>query len=173
MDTIEATTHELLKACVARDAIREKLALYCRAVDRCDEQLLRSVYWPDATDDHGLFSGSVDGFIAWVFPQLALIEATHHQIGLPSIALEGSTAKVETYWTGYKRMKPGEGVRDHVSGGRYLDIMEERGGEWRIARRMVTFEWSTTTNNYPWGGSGYPPPTTIGKRRPDDPVYQW
>jgi hypothetical protein len=165
-----------IQECIAREAIREKQALYCRAVDRCDEQLLRSVYWPDATDNHGYFSGSIDEFIDWVMPQLVQMECTHHQIGLPSILIEGLIAKVETYWTGYKRMKPGPDARDHVSGGRYLDIMEQRGKEWRILRRLVVFDWSTTTENYPWVGSGYPKPATIdqrtiGQRAPNDKVY--
>jgi hypothetical protein len=48
--------------------------------------------------------------------------------------------------------------------------MEQRGKEWRILRRLVVFDWSTTTENYPWGGSGYPTPATIGQRAPNDMV---
>lgn len=105
-----ATLHQ----CAARDAIREVLALYCRAIDRCDAELLRRLYWPEALEERGYFSGDRDAFVAWVMPQLAELDATHHQIGLPSIALNGDTAEVETYWVGYKRPKPVPGARsDH------------------------------------------------------------
>jgi hypothetical protein len=35
----------------------------------------------------------------------------------------------------------GEGDRDIVIGGRYLDQMEKRGGEWRIAKRTMLYDW--------------------------------
>jgi hypothetical protein len=39
-----------------RKAIRHCLLRYARGVDRIDEDLLRSVYWEDATDEHaGMF----------------------------------------------------------------------------------------------------------------------
>jgi SnoaL-like domain len=38
-----------------REAIRDCLYRYSRGVDRCDEDMLRSVYWEDAFDDHVLF----------------------------------------------------------------------------------------------------------------------
>jgi hypothetical protein len=47
------------------DAILEVLALYCRAIDRCDAELLRRLYWPEAIEDRGYFSGDRDAFVAW------------------------------------------------------------------------------------------------------------
>uniref|UniRef100_UPI001952E840 nuclear transport factor 2 family protein n=1 Tax=Stenotrophomonas maltophilia TaxID=40324 RepID=UPI001952E840 len=54
-----------LQALLDKDAIRECLYRYCRGIDRQDEDALRASYWPDATDRHGPYSGSADGFIAW------------------------------------------------------------------------------------------------------------
>lgn len=163
---------KLLEECVAREAIRQVLALYCRAIDRGDEDLIRQLYWPEATDTHGSFEGGLDEFIAWAFPQLGTLEASHHQIGNPCIALEGSTAEVETYWTAYKRVKPAPGAQDHVTGGRYIDRMEARAGEWRIIKRIATYDWFTTVPNYPWESFGSSwKPELIARRKPDDTVY--
>ena len=50
-----------------RQAIRDCLASYCRAVDRMDRELLLSCYHPDALDDHGIFVGGPEAFADWVF----------------------------------------------------------------------------------------------------------
>ena len=47
--------------------IDDVLGRYCQAIDRCDAEKLKSVYWPDAHDEHGgLFKGN-----AWEFADLA------------------------------------------------------------------------------------------------------
>ena len=38
--------------------IRDTALRYCRGVDRLDEDLMKSAYWPDATDNHGTFIGN-------------------------------------------------------------------------------------------------------------------
>ena len=43
-----------IRALLDRQAITDALHLYCRAIDRTDEELLASVYHPDAIDDHGI-----------------------------------------------------------------------------------------------------------------------
>jgi hypothetical protein len=35
----------------------------------------------------------------------------------------------------------GEEQRDTIIGGRYLDRIEKRGGEWRIAKRTMLYDW--------------------------------
>ena len=39
-----------------REAVRDCLYRYCRAIDRCDFELLASVYWRDSTEDHEPFN---------------------------------------------------------------------------------------------------------------------
>ena len=43
-------------------SIRDVALRYCRGVDRLDEDLMKSAYWPDATDDHGTFVGNAMDF---------------------------------------------------------------------------------------------------------------
>jgi hypothetical protein len=87
---------------IAKQEIHDVLMRYCRAVDRLDEELLRSVYFPDAWDDHGLFSGTRDDLIAWVIPFLrdnftTSIHAIHNLL----IEVNGDAAFSEAYFTGY------------------------------------------------------------------------
>ena len=44
------------------DAIRQVAARYARGVDRLDGDLMKSAYWPEATDDHGVFVGNAMAF---------------------------------------------------------------------------------------------------------------
>lgn len=128
-----------------RAEIRSVLERYCRGVDRLDEALIRSAYHADASDDHGLYKGSGQEFAAYVVKALReACAATMHTLGQSAIDLDGKTARVDTYFVAYHRRE-----RDGVSyldtfGGRYVDRFEKRLGDWRIARRVVVWEWSKT-----------------------------
>ncbi len=43
--------------------------------------------------------------------------------------------------TSYHRVKAPVGERDTAMGGRYLDKLEKRDGEWRIAARIMIYDW--------------------------------
>ena len=88
-----------------REAIRDCLFRYARAVDRLDENLLRTAYWPDAIDTHLEFSGNVEEFIAWAFPKMRAMDQTLHIIGNILIRLDGTTAAVESYFYGIHRVE--------------------------------------------------------------------
>ena len=160
-----------------REQIRDCLYRYCRGVDRGDEAALRSVYWPDATDQHGFYSGSADGFVAWAMGYQPLLERGIHMLGNILIEFRDSGAAVETYWSAYQRgPRPAIGgmgpVEAGLLAGRYIDWFEKRGDEWRIARRVVVFDRSEALPTQPGTelerfGSRQP----IGGRFPDDPIY--
>jgi hypothetical protein len=125
-----------------REAIRDVILRYARSVDRVDENLMRSVYWEDAVDDHGNFQGKVSDFIAHVIPRLKTLDQTVHLIGNVLIEIHGDAAAVESYFQAYHRHPNASGTpRDIVIAGRYMDRMEKRGGEWRIAYREVIWDW--------------------------------
>ena len=64
-----------------RHEIRAVLERYCRAVDRGDLDLLLSVYHPDATDDHGMYSGNGHEFAHWLLAQPGRAElVTQHRL---------------------------------------------------------------------------------------------
>ena len=57
-------------------------------------------------------------------------------------------------------------VMERVTHVRYIDRFEERNGEWRIQKRLVSYDWSTVT---PVTGTNLMQPSFLtGKRAPDD-----
>lgn len=122
--------------------IRNVHLRYCRGVDRMDWDLIRSCYHPDAIDDHGPYVGDVEGFIAWAQEILPQFDSTTHFTGNQLVRVEGDAAWAEHCGQAFHRRPAtdqGPPV-DLVANVRYLDRMEKRDGEWRIARRLVTVD---------------------------------
>ena len=127
---------------VARQEIADVILRYARGIDRLDFDLVRSCYHPDAYDDHGSFQGDVEGFIAMCESFLPRWTATQHFMGNMLIEPDGDMARAETYAVAYHRRENDDGTgKDDVFGIRYVDRFERRGGEWRIAHRVVATEW--------------------------------
>lgn len=156
-----------------REMIRDCLYRYCRGIDRGDEETLRTTYWPDAVDNHGPYQGSASGFIEWAVASFPTAERNIHQIHNILIELRGAEAFVESYFTALSCQpgKAGTLVRWHLAG-RYLDQFEKRGVEWRVADRLVVFDWAERLP-LPEGSEGerFGPRTPIGSPYPNDPVY--
>ena len=136
-----------------RLAIHDVIVRYCRGIDRLDEDLVRSAYWPDSNDDHGNYSGNGYEFAAYAIPRLRRsYDATHHVITNSCVYLHGEAAGAETYVHAYHRK--GDTVTLFV--GRYVDRFEQRAGEWRIADRVCVHDWSRVdpiTESMPEGWS--------------------
>lgn len=130
-----------LTTLIDREAIRDVIARIARGEDRRHEGLLRSAYWPEATIDFAVMAGGFDDYLSWCVPGSPDIPVTQHMLGQCMISLRGDTAKVETYVTSYHRVKAGGEERDTAMGGRYLDVLEKRDGEWKIASRTMLYDW--------------------------------
>lgn len=137
---MDAITEEL-KALLDREKIRDVIARLARGEDRRDAAAITAAYWPDSRTDYGVFEGSFDDYLAWVVPGAEAIKNTQHVLGQSVIELDGETALVETHVNSYHRVDMGAGDRDTLIGGRYLDRMEKRNGEWRIAQRTMLYDW--------------------------------
>ena len=126
-----------------REAIRDCIYRYCRGVDRADEASLRSAYWPDATDCHGAYSGPVEGFFQWARTVFETGARNIHQVGNILIEFKDeSSAVVESYFNALQRGPGQDGaVRQFLLAGRYCDLFEKRSGKWRVAKRVVVFDW--------------------------------
>ncbi len=130
-----------LENLIDREAIRDVIARVARGEDRRSEGLLRSAYWPEARIDFGVMAGGFDDYLTWCVPGSPMIPVTQHMLGQSLIELHGDSAKVETYVQSYHRVVAEGGERDTAMGGRYLDVLEKRDGEWRIASRTMLYDW--------------------------------
>lgn len=116
---------------------------YCRGVDRLDPDVMRSAYWPDATDDHGNFVGNAHEFVDHCMTAHLRWRATMHCVLNHLIEVDDdSHARGEIYNVTYL-FRDGEPVLD-TWWGRYLDRYERRGDEWRIIERVCVHEGDQT-----------------------------
>lgn len=146
-----------------KSELLDLLHRYCRAIDRRDLGLLRSVYHPDATDNHGgYFNGSVDDFIAAVPGHLEPFAITTHMIGNALFAIDGDMAEGESYLIA-NHVTRDDPPRRLVAAARYLDRFERRGGEWRIAARVCVLDWDNA--------GGMDPGATLGLPGREDASY--
>ncbi len=127
-----------------REAIREVANRYSHGIDRLDAACMKSAYWPDAIDDHGVFVGNawdfVDRVIAtherWAW---TLHTTTNHQIDVDD---DGRLARGELYNISHLMSSDRTSVSTWY--GRYLDRYEQRGDEWRIIHRVCVHEGTET-----------------------------
>lgn len=132
---------------LARREIEDSLLRYARGVDRRDWAAVRACYHDDATDWHGEFHGTADGFIEWVSGRHQTIPFSMHFLGNCLIEFGNDrTAAVETYFVAIQRRETGQGGAgtDVEVFGRYCDRFEKRNGVWRVASRKVVYDSSRT-----------------------------
>ena len=162
-----------LQALLDEAEIKKVHIRYCRGIDRMDFDLVRSCYHPDAVDRHGAYEGDVEGFIKWATDLLPEFDATMHFTGNQYVNVEGDVAFAEHYAQAFHRTKAKDGqpASDWVVNVRYVDRMEKRNGEWRIADRVVVYD---TEIAHPVA-AGTSPLTTwnFGRRDRDDFSYKY
>lgn len=123
-----------------REAIWQCMLRYARGCDRFDRDLIMSAFHPDAVDDHSKFVGGPAEFVDWAVGQHTKAHLGHtHNLFNHNCEMDGDVAHAETYFmfAGMNR----EGTPLVLNGGRYLDRLEKREGEWRIAYRTVVRDW--------------------------------
>ena len=123
-----------------RQSILDCIARNARGCDRHDPQMLSSAYHADGIDEHGL-ANIIDGplYHAWANGVHARgsLQNMHH-ITTHSCEIDGDVAHAESYVIGLF-LNP-DGVTARLLAGRYVDRLERRDGEWRIALRRCTVE---------------------------------
>lgn len=161
-----------LKEQFDKESCRELVYRLARAIDRCDEKLLRSLFHPDATDDHGVFHGTAADFATWVMPVLRSMRRTQHFICNVLIEVKGDTAYGESYFIAHHTL-PQESGPDQfmIAAGRYLDRFERRNGEWKIAHRQACYDWNSSVPSTDSWNRADPGAWTFGTRGEEDKSY--
>ena len=191
MNWTDADVEEL----VSRSKAYDVLSRYCRALDRADVDLMRSVYWDDGIDNHGVFNGNAAEFAEFIIAEIQRwFDVTMHAIANVHMEVHGDAIYSEAYLIAYHRVRGDkekieeifgstylsqfdwsrvDGIpHDFVFGGRYIDRLERRNGEWRIAKRQVVMDWNRNDIGHLLLDEGmFATLRPLGARGPHDPVY--
>lgn len=184
-----------LQEIVDRKRIYDVLTRYCRALDRCDVALMRSVYWDDARDDHGVFNGGAQEFAEFIIREIQnWFDVTMHAIMNVHMEFDGTVACTESYLFAYHKVRGEKRKIEEIFGstylsqfdwskvdgvphvffygGRYVDRFEKRGGEWKIAHRQVVMDWNQNEISSAILDEGMFRTLDLrGVRGPSDPVF--
>ncbi|WP_395334530.1 nuclear transport factor 2 family protein [Novosphingobium sp. BL-8H] len=134
----DAILHELAD----KDAIRDLIHRYCRAVDRIDVPLGHSIWHDDGHADYGadFYQGPGKGVIDRICADHARLLSHSHQVANVLVAIDGDRAGSEAYVNGTMRARRGEDVLHIAVWGRYCDRWERRAGRWGLVHRTVVFD---------------------------------
>jgi hypothetical protein len=170
-DTNDAT----LDGVLSKQAIHELGMAYCRAVDRGDETLLRSLFHSDANIVSGVINGGIDEFAPAIVGLIrGHLKSSFHSVANEWVRVSGDTAVGESYVTAFTLAGEGPGAMQTISGGRYLDRYDRRDGTWKIAERVFVMDFNINQPSTAIFGEGpYEHLTTRGGFKPDDPVFEF
>lgn len=133
-----------LRQLADQNAITELLYRYCRAVDRIDAVLGKSIFHDDATADYGdFYQGSGHGVIEAVCASHRAAVATSHQVTNILFNLGADRASTEAYHHAVIRMAVDGKLMQITIWGRYIDSWSRRAGCWGIDHRLVLRDLDT------------------------------
>jgi hypothetical protein len=170
MSDLDSKIQEILD----KESIRELVYTYCRAADRHDNELMRTLYHEDAYDDHGsFFKGKAMEFLDLLPEIQKSMGILHHNVTTHNIKLSGTKAEGETYIIAFHQVLTEEGNYDVLIGGRYFDEYEKRHDVWKFASRAVDADW-VYVNDPSQVNLTHPmiEGADIGSPNKEDPSYQ-
>lgn len=157
---------EDIETLLAREAIRDQLYTYLRALDRLDLELMNTVFHPDAIILHGEKEKGVwalQGAASDEMPRNISLQRQNavfhsHEVANTLIRVKGNRAVSEAYLAHVCRVDREQNpsvisgldisddtqVVDAHYRGRYLDRWEKRDGSWRISHRQTVLDLSWT-----------------------------
>jgi hypothetical protein len=128
-----------LRDLLARQDIHDALLRYCWGIDRGDLALVLSAFHEDARDNHsGVEEGAVERFTRTVVEGSTM--RTSHNLSNVLIQVDGDRAAAQSNLIAWHQFEYEGKTCDWVIAGRYLDRLECRGGQWRIAHRTVVYD---------------------------------
>jgi len=122
-----------------RQAVLDCIASHARGCDRHDLDVIGGTYHPDAIDEHGFTTNAGPEYGPWANATHAATSDVHtHNITTHACEIDGDEAHAESYVIVV--LLSSDGRTAQFISGRYVDRLERRDGEWRIALRRSTVE---------------------------------
>jgi ketosteroid isomerase-like protein len=126
----------------AKQSIHDALMRYFRGVDRCDVELIDSLFHPDAIAEHGPVKYRGDQVGTEISAAMASrFDSTFHTVANELVDVAGDYAFSETYAINHHLFRRDGILRILKRAIRYIDRFENRDGQWKIAHRIVVCEW--------------------------------
>lgn len=161
---------------ITKAEILDLLHRRARGADRFDVELMRRCHPIDATDNHGTYQGSMQGFIDTLESASRTgppCVAKLHLIANALFTPRGKDIFVESYHVAHEVFDEPGGRRDFHIGGRYLDLFHRVDGRWLIQHRDIVYDWSRVMPaTRPFWNPATQPPSLRGRRDGDDPLYR-
>ncbi len=142
-----------LQAVADKQAIRDLIYTYCRAVDRLDITLGHSIWHDDGYADYGAdyYQGPGKGVIDTICQHHTHLLSHSHQVTNILIEMDGALAGSEAYVSGTMRLMQNGKLMHMGVWARYLDAWEKRDGRWGLLRRVVVFDHEEIREVTPMG----------------------
>lgn len=166
------TSEQKVDAALSTIEIRNLGRAYCRAMDRCDADLLKTIWQDGATVKYGVFDGDAREFSDFITAQnLKNSKRLYHTISNDWIEVRGNEAVGEVYVIAVSSADQDGQEKDHFVGGRYIDRYERRNGTWKIAHRSFVLDWHFSQDSTAqWDEGMYGMLKLRGDRGSKDPV---
>ena len=146
-----------LQELLDKKSCEEVIMRYGRTLDWLDTAGQDSCFWPDADIDFGFFKGNGADWVKTVMIHEQEAVRRWHMCTSLIVQVKGDKAVGECYGIAVGTSEDAQGnLNDSMYGGRYLDELEKRDGEWRISKRTYILDWSHSF------------PNSIASMTPDD-----
>jgi ketosteroid isomerase-like protein len=129
---------DLLASLVDREAVRDVVQAYARAVDAKDLAGVAACFTADCAYEGALGRGTIAEALATLRTAMDRYAVTMHFLGTHAATVDGDAAHAETYAVAHHVRRDGGHL---VVGVRYQDGLVRTPDGWRIARRVVRTDW--------------------------------
>lgn len=129
----------------AHRQITDALLTYCRGIDRLEPDTVLAAFHPGAElEGYGPEVMTIEVFVEHALASLgAKYSATQHRVSNLFVEEHPDGARLEAYVLASHFETSDDGDRLMTFAGRYVDVVTERDGAWRIAHRSLRHDWST------------------------------
>ncbi|HXC38527.1 MAG TPA: nuclear transport factor 2 family protein [Burkholderiales bacterium] len=135
-----AIDERALEVLLAKQEIRELHYKYCRAVDRADGELMRTLFHDDAVIHHQpWFDGPARDYVDMAVKNARgqMSGSWSHMATNELTTVEADQASSEWYLFQYDRITGKDFDRDLILCGRFLERLSRRNGVWKVSERAL------------------------------------